>query len=148
MRLALFEEGEQGFKLGSVVDLHNVSYQHARELADGDLFLVRVNQNQISRKQDAHDVVRAPLVNRNPAIPLTVDVSEKLLVNRKVDIKFEDLVEGSHDLVGRFLVQLKRRGEDFPLLGVEELLLFVDLKEALHLVFIVDVSHVFSQNFI
>lgn len=55
VRLALLEECENGLKLGHVVNLNNVSYQHTLKLSNSDLLiLLWVDKNQVSGQQDTN----------------------------------------------------------------------------------------------
>ena len=75
MRLASFEEGEDGLKFHVLVNGDDVSHEDAGQLSDCEQTVVDVRQQQVAGHQDTHDVLTAALVDRDSGEAILVDDS-------------------------------------------------------------------------
>ena len=80
--------------------------QRGRDLLDGLVALLRVEQNQVFDHEYTHNVLGIVFIDRDPAEASGVDLGEQLSAQDCVDFQHIGLLHFRHDVFDRLILQL------------------------------------------
>ena len=147
MRASLFEVGEDSKTARCVIDVYDLA-KHTVELFDRHLVPIWVEQNQILRHQDTHDVRSLTLENRDSTEALRVNLLRHLTIYDRIELKHEALVDVDHDFVDLARAQVQCGTKDAPFLVLNHLQVLLQLKKLFHFGLGHDYANLLSEHFV